>query len=70
MGTFPKSFVGLQCFTLIEVQPIGMNVIPPRLGLSQVGCPRLGWIDYPVEVHKLNSTCSLVELDQFFLDGA
>lgn len=37
------------------------------LRLSHVGCPGLGWIGCPVEVHKLNLSCSLVNWINFSL---
>ena len=64
MGTFPKSTIGFQYFIHIEVQPNARMLF--FLWFSQVGCPRFGWINSPMDVQKLNSICSLE--NQFFFD--
>ena len=52
MDPFPKSTLGLQHFTLIEVPPSARNVIPPMAFSGWM--TKVGWIGSHVEVCKIN----------------
>ena len=68
MGTFPNPLLGCNTSPLMRCNPIqGMFYL---LLLSQDECLELGWMNSPVEVHVLNSTCSLVNWISFFFDPA